>query len=145
MFHILVASLRISVISPSPLPWTRTSHDGLLTLTVNSNASYSVVVSSVAWPRLWSPAPHGAQPSQAVATSGRDPALGAFDELLLPTANASAVAFRWFRDAEAFVFLRVSTPTAREVIDSAPVAFPNFWFDTYVLGNATRYVFHHYQ
>ena len=138
--------------SANPLPWTRTSHDGLLTLTVASNGSYTAQVappSSVPWPTLRSPAPHGVLPGQAVATSGKDAALGAFDELVMPTANNSAVAIRWFRDADAFVFLRRSTaPVAGEKSGgksggksgSAPLVFPNFWFDTYALGNATRCV-----
>lgn len=121
------------------LPWKQTSSDGLTTLTVASDHSYTLSFADS--PPLTGAPPHGVT---AVSTrSGVDDALGAFDGLDLATTNGT-LSVLFYHGSDAFVFQRRPVSPAAHL----QTAFPNFKFDHAALnasvqciGWANRYFF----
>jgi hypothetical protein len=71
----------------------------------------------------------GGQSGQPATSSGTDPSLGSFDELMLPFgASVGDLAVRYFAAADAFVFQRLpaTTSAGRTLLSQLPTTWPAF-------------------
>lgn len=150
MFLVLIPAVLLeSVAAMSPLPWTRTSSDDLVSLSIVPNGSYSLRFAATPDAViLRGPPPAGVDAALASASQGDDDALGRYDELRLPTSGQGSFAVRYYSSSDAFVFQRQPTPlmTMGKSSDggaaagppSPPSTFPNFHFNLESLNATVR-------